>query len=525
MHPLPAVAAAGRWWVLPMADASAAALAELLLSGDAAGAAERLNEILPGDPPLAIWGVWLAHKRDGYVPATTAQLADWLARHRFEVLQWDRPRASRASIRPLSPASWTEQSAALAQRVERNIALSLLAAGLAAANGYEVAGLAPTATAGEHETAERARLAGLCYDALGWLTQANQSDKSQSQALVAVLPELLLGPATGSSGDAAWAFVRRAEQLLADARQQFPSHDQAALSSRASEQLLADDKQPPAAVIDPSGCRHQAEQAARRWAARVGGLADWLAVLAARLARLEQLETRFAECLQREKLDAMAEFAAGAGHEINNPLTVIAGRARLFLGEETDPERRRALALISAQAMRVYEMIADMRLFARPPRPEPRSFDLQELLGRLVAEFAEQAAQQAIRFVRAGLSEPLLIEADPVQLHVALSAICRNALEAIGAEGHVELYLGADASTIQIRVSDDGPGISAEERRHLFDPFYSARQAGRGLGLGLSKAWRIVQNHAGRIDVESEPGHGARFTITLPRRFAGLASE
>lgn len=501
MHPLPAVAAAGRWWVLPMADASAAALAELLLLGDAASVAERLNEILPGDPPLAIWGVWLAHNRDGYVPATTAQLADWLARHLLEALQWDRPLASRTSVRPPSPAIWSKQPAALAQRVERNIALSLLAARLAAANGYEVGGLEPPATAGEHETAERARLAGLCYDALGWLTQANQSDNSQSQALPAFLPELLLGPSGGSSRNAAWAFVRRAEQLLAD------------------------DTQQPAAVIDAAGCRHQAEQAARRWAARCGGLADWLAVLAARLARLEQLETRFAECLQREKLDAMAEFAAGAGHEINNPLTVIAGRARLFLREETDPERRRALALISAQAMRVYEMIADMRLFARPPRPEPRGFDLQELLRRLVEEFAEQAAQQAIRFVRAGLSEPLLIEADPVQLYVALSALCRNALEAIGAEGHVEIYLAADASTVQIRVSDDGPGISAEERRHLFDPFYSARQAGRGLGLGLSKAWRIVQNHAGRIDVESEPGHGARFTITLPRRFAGLASE
>jgi signal transduction histidine kinase len=69
-----------------------------------------------------------------------------------------------------------------------------------------------------------------------------------------------------------------------------------------------------------------------------------------------------------------------------------------------------------------------------------------------------------------------------------------------------------------IRVSDDGPGITPDERRRIFDPFFSARQAGRGLGMGLPKCWRIVTNHGGRIGVESERGRGAVFTIALPRR-------
>ena len=67
-----------------------------------------------------------------------------------------------------------------------------------------------------------------------------------------------------------------------------------------------------------------------------------------------------------------------------------------------------------------------------------------------------------------------------------------------------------------IDICDDGPGITPQQRQHLFDPFYSAREAGRGLGLGLSKAWRIVSNHGGRIVVESVPGQGARFTVFLP---------
>jgi signal transduction histidine kinase len=71
---------------------------------------------------------------------------------------------------------------------------------------------------------------------------------------------------------------------------------------------------------------------------------------------------------------------------------------------------------------------------------------------------------------------------------------------------------------VGIVVTDDGPGILPEHRPHIFDPFYSARQAGRGLGLGLSKCWRIVGLHHGRIEVQSEPGQGACFTITLPWR-------
>ena len=101
---------------------------------------------------------------------------------------------------------------------------------------------------------------------------------------------------------------------------------------------------------------------------------------------------------------------------------------------------------------------------------------------------------------------------------MALRALLRNAQEAIGHNGHVEVNLAASEDDVRIRVADDGPGVTPEQRRHLFDPFYSARQAGRGLGLGLSKAWRIVvTNHGGRIDVVSQPGQGATFTVTLPR--------
>ena len=251
-----------------------------------------------------------------------------------------------------------------------------------------------------------------------------------------------------------------------------------------------------------------------------------LPTLAGKLARLQRLETAFDEQLESEKLAALAEFAAGAGHEINNPIAVIAGRAQLFLREERDPERRRELAVMNVQAMRVYEMIADMMLFARPPAPKLSDCELAPLLDKLIGELQSQAAERRIELRREGDREPLVVRADADQLSAAIRALVENAIEAMPEGGRVQIHLaralaanGAVDETgqaIEIIVRDNGPGISPEVRRHLFDPFFSGRGAGRGLGLGLSKCWRIVTNHGGRVEVESTPGAGATFTVRLP---------
>jgi len=231
------------------------------------------------------------------------------------------------------------------------------------------------------------------------------------------------------------------------------------------------------------------------------------------------LDEQFRKAVEAEKLEAMAEFAAGAGHEINNPLAVIAGRAQLLLQEETDPERCRALALISVQAKRVYEMIADLMLFARPPEPVFDQVELISLVDRLIDAMQPQMAEHAVAIRRTGHREPLVIDADATQLNVALGALCRNAMEAIGHDGQIEITLDETDQVAIVRVRDNGPGLSEAARRHLFDPFYSERQAGRGLGMGLPKCWRIVvTNHGGSIDVASQPGGETIFTITLPKR-------
>lgn len=226
-----------------------------------------------------------------------------------------------------------------------------------------------------------------------------------------------------------------------------------------------------------------------------------------------------AELLQEAKLRALAEFAAGAGHEINNPLASIIGYAQQLLAGETDPDRRHMLATIGAQAYRIRDMIGDVMLFARPPEPKPVVEDLSRVASEVAAKFSTEIAERRIEFCT-NLSPDVPILADPVQLRVVISNILRNSLEAVEAGGSIAVSSAAviiDGDLFaEFVVTDNGRGLSEKDREHLFDPFYSGRQAGRGLGFGLSKCWRIVTLHGGQIRVDSPAGGGAICTILWP---------
>jgi len=232
--------------------------------------------------------------------------------------------------------------------------------------------------------------------------------------------------------------------------------------------------------------------------------------------------------LERQKLDALAEFAAGAGHEINNPLAIISGRAQLLLREIYHPEHRRQLGVIVAQVKRAYEMIADIRFFARPPQPEPVRFKLCEELQTLVSEQMPLMSEAGVTFYAdIDLADDPIVETDPVLLHVAAGVLCNNAREAVQCtNGTVWLALRRKGNAWEIAVRDDGPGVSEEIRPLIFDPYYSGRQAGRGLGFGLPKAWRIMQLLGGTIRYEcSDDQQGATFVLTLGQSLAGTDQE
>ena len=222
--------------------------------------------------------------------------------------------------------------------------------------------------------------------------------------------------------------------------------------------------------------------------------------------------------LERQKLEALAEFAAGAGHEINNPLAIIGGRAQLLLREIEHPEHRRQLGVIVAQVQRAYEMIADIRFFARPPQPEAIAFHLSEELKTLVAEQTPLMEEAGVVFhSEIDSIADTLVETDPVLLHVAVAVLCNNAREAVHLTGGtIGLSLRRSETAWKIMVQDDGPGIAEEIRPLIFDPYYSGRQAGRGLGFGLPKASRIMHLLGGSIQYEPSDESGTVFVLTLP---------
>ncbi len=268
----------------------------------------------------------------------------------------------------------------------------------------------------------------------------------------------------------------------------------------------------------------------------------------------------FVRAVEAAKLQALYNFAYGLSHEINNPLANISARAQTLLVDEKNPDRRRKLATIVQQAFKAHEMIADLMLFARPPTMQPQPTDLAKLADTVVAEMQEQAGEQQTRLIRSGDAGPLIAQVDPIQIAVALKALIQNSLEALRHGGEVQVLStqysvpgktggGGPADSVHIAsiphseirtphflptphsallnpqfilsVSDTGPGIPPETRPHIFDPFFSGREAGRGLGLGLSKAWRIVELHRGAIEVESGSENGARFIIALPATSPG----
>lgn len=233
------------------------------------------------------------------------------------------------------------------------------------------------------------------------------------------------------------------------------------------------------------------------------------------LQRMEQLEANFSEALHREKMAAMQQLAYGASHEINNPLANISTRAQSLVQHEHDADRRRKLLAINDQAFRAYEMIADLMLFAKPPKLQIQSVHLNQLVGKIRNEL-EAATENVVLQIETDDSM-LLAPGDETHLAVAIKSICRNGIEAMGNQGtlHIRMYR-QPSGTVAISIADSGQGLSDLARRHLFDPFFSGREAGRGMGFGLSKAWRIIEQHHGRISVTSIPSQGSCFTITLP---------
>jgi two-component system NtrC family sensor kinase len=244
--------------------------------------------------------------------------------------------------------------------------------------------------------------------------------------------------------------------------------------------------------------------------------------------KTRELRTAHLQMLQAEKLASIGKLAAVVAHEINNPLAGVLIYAKL-LGKWTaagaDAARlkdmREAIAIMESEVHRCSDIVKNMLTFARatPFNPEWNAVNLvvQRCI-RLVQHKLELAGIQLHLELQADLPP---MWCDLAQVEQLLLALVINAIEAMPRGGNLRLGSRVLATgELELRVQDDGPGIPREIEGRLFEPFQSTKESG-GVGLGLAVVQQIVERHHGRVQVESDPGRGATFIVTLPGSPAG----
>jgi signal transduction histidine kinase len=220
-----------------------------------------------------------------------------------------------------------------------------------------------------------------------------------------------------------------------------------------------------------------------------------------------------------EPIEALAELAAGAAHELNNPLAVVSGRAQLLADAETDPEKKEILNQIHDAADRACAVIQDLMGFAEPPRPRPTETDVRSMIDEALQLAARKTNAEHINVQVEVADNAKEVFADSAQIASAVANIVTNAVESYRGElGPIKIAANPAQPNkmVKLQVMDLGCGMDAQAVKKAAQPFYSAKIAGRKRGMGLAYAARFVQINGGTLDIESSPGVGTTVTILLP---------
>lgn len=239
-----------------------------------------------------------------------------------------------------------------------------------------------------------------------------------------------------------------------------------------------------------------------------------------------RLQSAQNELVRSKMLTTVAEMAAGAAHEMNNPLAVISGRSQLLASTLSDPRQREHAQLIYEKSQALSDLITELMDFARPQTPRPEPVGVQ-VLYELAVKQAKEHTEIADRQIDLQFADLPEAQVDPQQVGSALSAIVENAIQATDpVNGRISLSASFDALSQQLvlGVTDNGVGMDQHTLRHAFDPFFSAKKAGRRKGMGLAKALRWIESSGGSIRIESQPGVGTRVIILLPAVRASVES-
>jgi two-component system NtrC family sensor kinase len=242
----------------------------------------------------------------------------------------------------------------------------------------------------------------------------------------------------------------------------------------------------------------------------------------------KELKEKQQQVLRQEKLASLGQMAAGIVHEINNPLSGILVYARLMLkqlrnGEIVREDAERNLTKIEQEVQRCSRIIRNLLDFSRQTPPQLRRVDMAQVIEEALLVLGHQASLQNIEVVKEYSPKAPHIEADFDQMRQVLNNLFTNSVQAMEQGGTIILRLSRGSpkdlpdakGVLKVEISDTGRGVPDENIEKLFTPFFTTKEKGSGVGLGLAVVYGIVQRHDGRIEVSSKTGKGTTFTIYL----------
>jgi two-component system, NtrC family, sensor kinase len=234
-----------------------------------------------------------------------------------------------------------------------------------------------------------------------------------------------------------------------------------------------------------------------------------------------ELRAAQAQLVEAQKLAAIGQLGAGVAHEINNPLAGILGNAQLMLLDrsETDPDFE-SLRKIEQSAKRCKEITQSLLRFSQQrQRAELRPMDLNAVVRDALSLTGNETRGEGVRLALELAPQPVRVKGDPGHLSQVLLHLVSNARTAMlkTADKRLTLRTGELDGQGFLEVEDTGKGIAPEHLPRIFEPFFTTKDVWSNVGLGLSVVYRVVQEAGGRVDVESQPGKGSRFTVRLPR--------
>jgi two-component system, NtrC family, sensor kinase len=231
---------------------------------------------------------------------------------------------------------------------------------------------------------------------------------------------------------------------------------------------------------------------------------------------LDALARAEAEVVASERLAAIGRVAAGVAHEINNPIAVIRGYVKTMAKEAETPGLREELAILDEEAAACQRIAEELLMYARSSAMEPRLVQAEELVRNAVGHCEEGISRRGDGAVQSVVVdvEPAFITVDPLRIRQVIVNLVTNAREADAGEESIVVRGRRHEDGYRIEFLDRGGGIPEEARDRLFEPFFTTRR--NGTGLGLAVCYGLVTAHGGTIRAESRPGGGSRFVVDLP---------